>query len=319
MKRYLVTGGAGFIGSSITHKLLEEGNFVRVFDNQFRGSQNKFSKNSHFEFVQGDIRLIKNVERACKGIDTIVHLAYINGTKYFYEKPDLVLDVGVKGMVNILDAARHHKVKEFFLASSSEVYQNPPIIPTPEDVPLIVPDPYNPRFSYGGGKILSELMAIHIGKTIFKKAVIFRPHNVYGPDMGNEHVIPELIKKIVHTDEKIIRIQGSGDETRAFIYIDDFVSGLSLILKRGKNMETYNVGTDEEISIRDLANFLLEASGKNLNVVKGKKREGSPKRRCPDITKLKKLGFKPSVSLNEGLQKTFIWYNNQYLHHAKTS
>ena len=128
-------------------------------------------------------------------VDAVIHLAYVNGTKFFYSKPTVILDIAVKGIINVIDACKKKKIKELYLASSSEVYQTPQKIPTDENESLKVPDIYNPRYSYGGGKILTELMGVHFGRKFFKKLVIFRPHNVYGPDMGNEHVIPEFIKR----------------------------------------------------------------------------------------------------------------------------
>ena len=133
---------------------------------------------------------------AARGVDSILHLAYVNGTEFFYSKPALVLDVGVRGMINVLDACRRHGIRELVLASSSEVYQTPPSIPTPENVPLSVPDPLNPRYSYGGGKIICELMAINYGRQDFDRVLIFRPHNVYGPDMGWEHVLPQFALRL---------------------------------------------------------------------------------------------------------------------------
>ncbi len=144
------------------------------------------------------------MNRALKNTDAVIHLAYINGTKYFYSKPVLILDVAVKGILNIIEACIKNKVKELYLASSSEVYQTPNKIPTDELEALKIPDIFNPRYSYGGGKILSELMGIHYGKKYFKKLVIFRPHNVYGPDMGREHVIPEFINRFKTFKEKEI-------------------------------------------------------------------------------------------------------------------
>ena len=146
-------------------------------------------------------------------------MAYINGTKFFYSKPDLVLDVAIKGISNIIDGCIKNKIKELYLASSSEVYQTPNKIPTTESESLKVPDIFNPRYSYGGGKILTELMGIHYGKKYFNKLIIFRPHNVYGKDMGFEHVIPEFINRFKKLKGKKFKIQGTGNEIRSFIYI----------------------------------------------------------------------------------------------------
>ena len=149
-KRVLITGGTGFIGSVLVKALVNSGESVRVLDNQSRGSMRRLDGfEGKFEMLKGDIRDPKVVEKACKGIDSVLHLAYINGTEFFYTKPELILEVGVKGMVNVLDGCIKHHVQELLLISSSEVYQTPPIIPTPETVPLVVPDPLNPRYSYG--------------------------------------------------------------------------------------------------------------------------------------------------------------------------
>ena len=190
-KKFLVTGGTGFIGSNISNMLAEKGYKVIVFDNNKRGKINRL-KNKNIKFIAGDIRDKKDLSKAFKGINAVIHLAYINGTKYFYSEPDLVLDVATKGLINIFDISIKNKIKELYLASSSEVYQNPSKIPTDEKEILKIPDIFNPRYSYGGGKILTELYGINYGRKYFNKLIIFRPHNVYGIDMGNEHVIPEL-------------------------------------------------------------------------------------------------------------------------------
>jgi len=184
-KKYLITGGTGFIGSALVKRLVEEGNSVRVLDNDIRGAAERLNDiNSEIELIKGDIRDAKAVQEACKGVNSVIHLAYINGTEYFYKMPELVLEVGVKGMMNVIDGCIKENVKEIVLASSSEVYQSPPKIPTDETAPLSIPDPLNPRYSYGAGKIISELLTLNYGRKHFDRVVIFRPHNVYGPDIG---------------------------------------------------------------------------------------------------------------------------------------
>ena len=184
-KKYLVTGGTGFIGSALVRRLVKEGNTVTVFDNNSRGLDHSLSDvQNQIHLIVGDIRKPADVQKACQNIDSVFHLAFVNGTEFFYEKPDLVLDVGIKGMSNILDACIDNNIKEFILASSSEVYQTPPVIPTDETAPLSIPDPLNPRYSYATGKIASEIMAINYGRKHFERVLIFRPHNVYGSYMG---------------------------------------------------------------------------------------------------------------------------------------
>ena len=315
-KKILVTGGAGFMGSALVRKLLVDNHEVRVLDNYQRGNGFRLKDiNKEIDFIEGDIRDEKIVEKACKDIDTIFHLAYLNGTEFFYTKPELVLDIAVKGITNIINSAVKNNVSEFFLASSSEVYQTPDHTPTTEKVALIIPDILNPRYSYGGGKILCELMTINYGKKFFDKSIIFRPHNVYGANMGWEHVIPNFITKIfknsLNNDNSTIdlEIQGNGDETRAFIYIDDFIDGLLKVYDKGKNLNIYNIGTQNEISIRDLAKKIANHFQKELKIIPGKIQEGSTKRRCPDISKICNLGFKENYTIEEGLKLTIEWYS----------
>src|SRR5690349_9967926 len=145
-KHILVTGGTGFIGRGVIAALLQSGARVRCFDNDSRGSSTRLGDMlSKIEMVHGDIRDASAVRAAMKGVDSVVHLAYVNGTEYFYTKPELILDVAVKGMINVLDACIAEGVKDLSLASSSEVYQTPPTVPTDESAPLSVPDVLNPR------------------------------------------------------------------------------------------------------------------------------------------------------------------------------
>jgi nucleoside-diphosphate-sugar epimerase len=316
-KKILVTGGTGFIGSALVRRLVKDGYTVRVLDNNSRGVSERLADvRKDIELVVGDIRSTQDVSRAVRGVDSVHHLAFVNGTEFFYSKPELVLEVGVKGIVNVLDACIEHEVGDFVLASSSEVYQTPPEVPTDETAPLVVPDPLNARYSYGGGKIISELMTINYGRKYFDRAVIFRPHNVYGPDMGWEHVIPQFalrMKELVDGSDKEadalqFSIQGSGEETRAFVYIDDFTDGLMRMVEDGEHLGIYHIGTTDEVSIKGLAEEVGRAFERKIEIVPGKLTAGSTKRRCPDITKLQGLGYTPKVSLREGVKKTVDWY-----------
>ena len=146
----------------------------------------------------------------------------------------------------------------------------------------------------------------------FNKLLIFRPHNVYGPDMGFEHVIPELIYKIQKKKiKKIIKlkIKGSGQETRAFNYIDDFVEGFMIMLKKGKHLNLYNIGSTQEISIKDLVYKIANLLNIKIKIQTSKSPEGGTKRRCPNINKIKKLGYKPKTKIIDGLKPMIDWYS----------
>jgi nucleoside-diphosphate-sugar epimerase len=313
-KWFLVTGGSGFIGAALVRRLVARGERVRVLDNLSRGNQRRLGDVvDDVEFVEADIRDAAAVSRAAKGIDCVVHAAFVNGTQFFYTMPQLVLDVGIRGMLNVLDACLAHDVPELFVASSSEVYQTPPRIPTDETVPLSIPDPMNPRYSYAAGKITSEMLAINYARTHFERMVIFRPHNVYGPDMGWEHVIPQFVLRLAglcRGTEGPVRfdVLGTGSETRAFVAIDDFTDGLVILLERGRHREIYNIGTTEEVTIAELARKIAGRFGREIEIVPRPPAKGSTSRRCPDIAKLAALGYSPKIDLTRGLPATVEWY-----------
>jgi nucleoside-diphosphate-sugar epimerase len=314
-KRYLVTGGTGFIGSALVLRLLERGHRVRVLDNNSRGTERRLGKIAgDVELMIGDIRSGDFVGRAAEGVDAVHHLAFVNGTENFYKHPELVLEVGAKGMINVVDACIKHGVHELILASSSEVYQSPPHVPTDESAPLIVPDLMNPRYSYGGGKLFSELYAINVAARRLDRVVIYRPHNVYGPDMGWEHVIPQLAARMAGlamqapSREIDFPIQGSGQETRSFCFIDDFIDGLELVQDRGAGTNVYHIGTTEEVTMADLAHRIAHQLGRSINILPGPIQAGSTLRRCPSIDKLAGLGYRQRIPLDHGLSITCRWY-----------
>jgi nucleoside-diphosphate-sugar epimerase len=313
-RKVLVTGGTGFLGSALVRALVHRGAVVRCFDDHSRGAERRLGDMiGRVEMVTGDIRDPGAVRRATGGMELACHLAYINGTEFFYQKPELVLEVAVKGMMNLLDACLAEDVGDLIVASSSEVYQNAETVPTPEDVPLVVPDIGNPRYSYGGGKIISELLAINYGRKHFQRVVIFRPHNVYGPDMGAEHVIPQFAVRMQRASDGTsgtvrFPIQGSGRETRAFIYIDDFIEALMRVIEQGEHQHVYHIGTEEEVAITDVARLVAACFGREIEIVPGAAQPGGTPRRCPDISRLRALGFAPRTPLSDGIRATVAWY-----------
>ncbi len=322
-KSYLVTGGTGFLGSALVRRLVSEGHTVRVLDSNLRGDPRRLRDVlADIDLVEADIRDPAAVQSACRGVDSVIHLAYINGTEFFYTKPELVLEVAVSGIMNVLNGCCQAGLPELILASSSEVYQTPPRIPTDESVPLSIPDPLNPRYSYGGGKIISELLAINYGRTHLERVIIFRPHNVYGPDMGREHVIPQFLMRMNELCKKPddpvpFPIQGTGKESRSFVFIDGFTNGLMRVLERGEHLGIYNIGTMEEITIERLAQLVADYYGRRVEIVPGELAKGSTARRCPDITKLTMLGYQPRYPIRDGLAITAEWYDRNMQEYAK--
>jgi nucleoside-diphosphate-sugar epimerase len=315
--KILVTGGSGFIGAALVERLVGAGHAVRVLDDDSRGRPRRLEAvGKEIEFVLGDVRDPDAVDRAMKGMDAVAHLAFVNGTEFFYKKPKLVLEVGVKGALNTLESAIRHRVPRYWLMSSSEVYQTPPAVPTAEDAPYFIPDPLNPRYSYGGGKLISELLAINYGREGFEQVVVVRPHNVYGPDMGWEHVVPQFVLRAVEaaranpTGPLPFPIQGDGSQTRAFCYIDDFTEGCFLAFTGGAHLGIYHVGTPEEVSIRQVAEEVVLRFGREPKIIPGDLPEGGTPRRCPDIGKVAALGYSPRFDLAAGLALTVPWYRD---------
>jgi len=316
MTHYLVTGGSGFIGAALVRRLLADGHRVRVLDDNSRGHPGRLAGIvDAIEFLTGDIRDADTVRTAVRGVDAVLHLAAVNGTRHFYERPEMVLDVGVRGMLNVLDACRAEGVGDLVLASSSEAYQTPPLVPTPEDVPLVVPDVLNARYSYGGSKLISELLAINWGRTGFDRVAIFRPHNVYGPNMGWEHVVPEFVRRAVAAvglsppqGPVPFPIQGDGTQTRAFVHIDDAVDGILTVVGKGEHLGIYHVGNPEEVPIADLARQVVARLGREAEILAGPPAPGGTQRRCPDISRLLRLGYRPRIPLAKGLPRVVDWY-----------
>jgi len=320
-KNVLITGGSGFIGAAIVESFVNDGVNVKVFDDNSRGSLRRLAHiQNKVTFIEGDIRDAAAVRIALKGIDLVVHLAAVNGTKFFYQVPELVLEVGVKGILNVMDACELEGVRELIVASSSEVYQTPPSVPTAEDVPALIPDVTNPRYSYAGSKLITELLTLHYGNKYLDRAILFRPHNVYGPDMGWEHVIPDFVCKMLDEKKKAgsdtfdFVIQGDGLQTRAFVHIKDFIAGLRCVIESGEHLNIYHIGNPEEINIRDLAMKVAEYLELSITIVPGPTAPGGTNRRCPDISKLINFNYAPKTSIETGLASTVKWYaENQNL------
>lgn len=320
--KYLVTGGSGFIGYSLVKRLISHGIKVVLFDNNFRGSFIKFNKSQQkkITFIKGDIRNKNLIKKAIKDCNGVFHLAFINGTENFYKIPKEVMDVGVLGTINILEKSIETKKINFFhYASSSEVYHKPKKYPATEREYLLVPDPLNPRFSYSGSKIIGELLTFNYLRNTKIKHNIFRPHNIFGPNMGFEHVIPQIIKKICISSKKFkkkkcsIKIQGNGKETRSFCYVDDAIDQIFQIALKGKNKEIYNIGQTHEISIKKLIKDISKILEINVLIRTGKLTKGSVKRRCPDMKKTFKLKKINNNNYLNGLKKTTLWYKEFFL------
>ena len=315
-KRAVITGGGGFIGAYLVKRLCGDGWDVAVVDSMLRGDASRFAEVAgEVDLHTVDVRDEEALIGAFEGAEVVFHLAAVNGTENFYNYPELVLDVGIRGAIAVMNAARRAGVPDIVAASTAEVYQTPNVLPTPEEISLTLPNSINPRYSYGGSKIATELIAMNYGRETFRKVQVFRPHNVYGPDMGWKHVIPQFI---LRADAQVqsaesggnvpFKIQGNGFETRAFAYVDDVVDGIVKMYANGSHREIYHIGNDKEVTIRDLVTLVGETLGVELDIQPTASAEGGTPRRCPDISKMRALGYEPGIDLREGVRRTAIWY-----------
>ena len=322
MTKVLITGGAGFIGYHLSKFLCNKGCQVTICDNLFRGKMDddfkRLIEQKNVTYINCDLTDFNEFDKMDKDYDNVYHLAAINGTKFFYEIPHKVLRVNVLSVINVLDWFITTKCKKILFPSSSETYAGTMTIskipiPTPEEVALTIEDVNNERRSYAGSKIAGELFFINYAKKYKFEMSIVRYHNIYGPRMGHEHVIPQFIHRILN-EEKPFKIFG-GKETRAFCYVDDAIKATELVMQSNKtNMEIINIGNDkEEIKIIDLAKKLFMISGYKSKIVAEEAPKGTVIRRCPNIKKLKKLtNFSPQFNLDNGLKKTYEWYKNNF-------
>jgi nucleoside-diphosphate-sugar epimerase len=304
--RALVTGGRGFIGRRVCERLAALGHEVRALDNGWRSDAALPDGVTAFD---ADVRDRVRLDEACAGVDLVVHLAAIQGTANFYRDPALVLDVNLRGVLNVAEAAASAGVQRLVFSSSSEVYGIPVRFPTPETEPLQVPDPLNPRWSYGGSKLAGELVVANLARAAGYDFTILRYHNVYGPAMGWDHVIPQFIRRLELDEE--FTIQGDGEQQRSFCYVDDAVDAtLAAAVKDVARGQIFNIGNpDGEVSINALVALLEEISGKDVQPRHVPFEGEGTRRRVPDIARARQLlGYSPGVSLPEGLKRTYAWY-----------
>lgn len=313
----LVTGAAGFVGYHLARTLVREGHAVTLVDNFRRGRQDAdfdaLTSLPNVKLVVADLTREDEVQRLPSGFDEIYHLAAINGTKYFYEIPVEVFRANMLSTIHLLEWMRTKNGKgRFLFTSSSEGYagavsRGMASVPTPECVPLVVDDPTNVRWSYGAPKIAGEVLLYAYRHEYQLDFITVRFHNFYGPRMGEEHVLPQFIRRaLAKTDP--FTIYGD-EETRAFCYVEDGVRGTIAAMRQGRSGETYHLGTRDERAIKDVAAALFDVMDFHPTLDVKPAPSGSVARRAPDITKAEReLGYRPSVSLADGLQRMVGWY-----------
>jgi nucleoside-diphosphate-sugar epimerase len=311
--KILVTGCGGFIGKYLTQKLLQDkSNFVYGVDRQEKlevilGS--RFIPHSALSRFKPLVIDLANQGDCTKlpEVDFVFHLAAINGTSLFYKTPWEVFYNSSISTLNMIEKYKQcSQIKRFIYTSTSEVYAsvvdvNPALSPTPETVGVGFQDIQNPRWSYGGAKLAGEIALLSASKQFGLPFSIIRYHNVYGPDMGLDHVIPDFISR---GRRGIFELYGSTNQ-RSFIYISDAVNATLEISKKDTAQNNIiHVGTMEMISMKFLAQKIMSLANWSGEIVEYSAPVGSPLFRCPDTFFLNStVGFSPRVSLEDGLSR----------------
>jgi UDP-glucose 4-epimerase len=329
MKKVLIIGGGGFIGSNITRFLLDNRDYtVDVIDNFSRSDGGKtptlkeFHDSGRFKVFNADLTKLENFERLDRDYDYVYMLAAMVGVDKVNAVPHEVIRVNSMLLLNTLEWLRASSCGRVIFSSTSETYAGTIEafdykVPTNETVPLTIQDVSHPRFTYAITKLLGETGFINYAKQGYFDAIVVRYHNVYGPNMGFRHVIPHLVERFQKKEMPFL-IYGH-DQTRAFNYIDDAVHGTVLALEKGTNQEIYHIGDSDEISIETLTRFVGELLNYDGYYEYAPTFPGSVSRRCPDITKAKNdLGYSPSVDWQTGVASSVNWYLD-YLKDTKPS
>ena len=319
MPRTLILGGAGFIGYHLALRLAGEGHALTLVDDLSRGRRDRdiesLCARPNITFVQADLTRPAALAELPRGWDGVYMLAAVVGVRNVETDPARVVRTNTLALMHLLDWIAPESGVLFF-ASTSETYAGGVTagtvpVPTPEDVPLSVEDIRAPRFAYAASKILGEAAVVHTARARGLSAVIGRFHNVYGPRMGADHVIPELALRALRR-ENPFRLYGA-DQRRAFCHVSDAVEAmLRLMAAEPAWGRIVNIGNDsEETVIEDLARLVLKEARFEPALARVPAPLGSVARRCPDIGRLRALtGFMPKVPIEAGVRDTVAWYRD---------
>jgi UDP-glucuronate decarboxylase len=316
--RALLLGGAGFIGLHLSRRLVAEGYEVSIVDNFSRGRDDAelsaLREHPAVQVVSGDLTDPATYADLPHGWDRVYLLAAVVGVRNVEADPARVVRVNTLAALNLIDWLEPGE--RLFFASTSEVYAGGVdlgIVPVPtgEDVPVVISDIAAPRFSYATSKLLGEAAVLHTAPAKGCSAVVGRFHNVYGPRMGADHVIPELSLRALRGEDPFV-VYGS-EQTRAFCYVDDAVEAMVRLMD-SEATGIVHIGNDaEETNIGDLAKLVLRTAGVSPQITTVPAPHGAVARRCPDVSRLRALtGYEPTVPLEEGVRRTFDWYRESW-------
>ena len=308
--KFLITGGAGFIGSNLCEALLKRGHFVRCLDDLSTGKAENiqpFLENPNFEFIKGDIRDFDTCMNACKNIDYVSHQAAWGSVPRSIEMPLVYEEINIKGTLNMLEAARQNNVKKFVYASSSSVYGDEPTLPKKEgrEGNLLSPYALTKRTNEEYARLYTELYGL--------ETIGFRYFNVFGrrqdPDGAYAAVIPKFVSSLLYNIAP--KINGDGTQSRDFTYIENVIEAnlKGMQAPREAAGEAFNIAYGGQVNLNELYQKLSELLGKKIEPVYGPERAGDIKHSNADIDKARKfLKYAPEYSFERGIELTIAWY-----------
>ncbi len=308
--KVLITGGAGFIGSHLTDRLMEAGEEVRVLDDLNAGSLDNLKRwlgNERFEFIKGDMRDERIVREAAEGVDAVFHLAANPEVRVGSQSPELLYETNVLITHNLLSAIRESEVRYLVFTSSSTVYGEAEVIPTPENYA-----PLEPISVYGGAKLAAEALISGYAHTFGFRALIFRLANIIGK-RSNHGVIYDFINKLRKNPERL-EILGDGTQRKSYLHVSDTVEGMLHIFNRftesGKTVDFYNLGSEDWITVREIAEIVSEEMNLTPEFIftggvdGGRGWKGDVKLMRLSIEKAKKTGWKPKLNSYQAVRRT---------------
>ena len=320
-KKVLVTGGAGHIGSALTESLANAGAEVNVYDNLWRGSkdylldsENKSIIDMEKNFFEKDLRFYENCEQAVKDIDVVFHLAdVVAGITFVFDNQPFVYRSNAMINSNMFAAAAKEKVEKLIYVGAACAYpmekQNDPAYPLFKENDMY---PAHPESAYGWGKLMGEYECELYSQSGQLDTAILRLHNVYGPhsDLSPDRsqVIPATIRKAINYPNEKFIIWGSGKQSRSFFYVSDAVDALLLASEMGVNKGPIQIGTEKKTTIEEIADMVIEISGKKIEKQHDLTKPEGDFGRAADCSLAKKiLGWEPKVSMEKGIEKTYRW------------
>ncbi len=308
--KYLITGGAGFIGSNIAHRLVKNGESVRILDNFSTGKhENLTGIENKIEIIEGDIRDYELVNNTLKGVDYVLHLAALASVPSSIKDPITSHEINVTGTLNVLEASRLAQVKKLVFSSSSAIYGDASALPINE---WSAAHPLSP---YAVGKLTGEYYARNYWEIYQLPTVSLRYFNVYGPKQNPDGdyaaVIPKFIISLLNNQSPVVF--GDGEQSRDFIYIEDAVTA-NLLAAADEEMAgtEYNVGSGQRFTLNQLLEELCKITGVDLSANCAAARIGDIRHSYADIGKLKNRGFIPKADFRHGLERTVEYFKSHY-------